>query len=73
MKTKAIFNKLLELGISQTTIYSLEMQASCVGDIGIVLGLARIVENYEGTREQEDEVCKLLSLLCKNHFKNVKK
>lgn len=73
MKNSKIFKKLLKLGIPQQTIYALEMQASTVGDVTIILGMARIIESYVGaTREHENKVARLLALLSKNHFKDVK-
>ena len=41
------------------------------GSIQICMTVNQIIMDYEDTPEREEEVTRLLELLCKNHFREV--
>lgn len=68
MKTAVILAELKTM-IDPIQLGTLNILTSTKGSIVMCLCIARIIESYKSTQENEQRVSFLLSALCKNHFK----
>lgn len=70
MGNATIFKKLKKY-LSDYDIERLKLNLVLKGSIVMCYCIVDICKNYNSTQENEDEVSRLLSLLCENHFKKI--
>ncbi len=72
MTRRQIIKKLEAYLPLEMTIY-LSLSMSTPGSIQFCLAVTRIVDDYNSTEENENEVCYLIGLLGRIHFKTVER
>lgn len=56
------------LGVDIVQAEAISIQMAVPGSIILCMSVARIIETYNSTKENEDKVSTILSMLCKMHF-----
>lgn len=69
MKSETIL-KQLSIYLSAHDVERLRLNLVLKGSIIMCLAISDITKKYTGTQNNEKEVSRLLSALCKNHFRN---
>jgi hypothetical protein len=69
MNRRTIFKR-LEQYLSVYHISLLKINMGVPGSVTMCHSVQTIVHEYNSTQKNEDEVCELLSKLCKIHFSN---
>lgn len=70
MGNATLFKKLKKY-LPEYDIERLKLNLVLKGSIVMCYCIVDICTNYNGTQEEENEVSRLLSLLCQNHFKTI--
>jgi hypothetical protein len=67
MSTKQLFEKLSKY-LSPVDVERIKINMALKGSIVMCLAIADICKSYNSTQENEKEVSRLLSMICKRHF-----